>query len=327
MANAARISIAMAVYNGDRFISEQLESFVRQTRLPDELVVSDNASTDRTVEIVREFAAHAPFPVRLFINDRNLGVGKNFERAISECTGDIIFLSDCDDVWYLEKLSVMERVLEEKLQTGVAICDADIVDQHLQPLGQRMWRAQGFILRGRAQERMAEGKAFTPSLPALGNCLAFRAKFKSLVLPFPEDQVFSYGWHDYFIAWTIICSGAAGVALVPEPLIAYRKHDANMSGSARLSLRSRLRQHWQSRSQRVLAALPSVIERIEHAPVSGLLNPVIRRYAVCHWRARCGLPSCRLARIPLVMRELATLRYHRFSSGFCTAAKDLLLVR
>lgn len=63
----------MAVYNGERFIREQLDSFVRQTRLPDELVVSDNASTDRTVEIVREFAARAPFPVRLFINDSKEG--------------------------------------------------------------------------------------------------------------------------------------------------------------------------------------------------------------------------------------------------------------
>jgi len=107
VSTGSKISIAMAVYNGDRFIGEQLESFVRQTRLPDELVVSDNASTDRTVEIVRDFARRAPFKVRLVINDRNLGAAKNFERAITECTGDVIFLSDCDDVWYLNKVSVM----------------------------------------------------------------------------------------------------------------------------------------------------------------------------------------------------------------------------
>ena len=76
----------MAVYNGERFIGEQFESFVRQTRLPDELVVSDNASTDRTVEIVRDFAARAPFPVWLFINDSNIGVTKNFERVLTEYT-------------------------------------------------------------------------------------------------------------------------------------------------------------------------------------------------------------------------------------------------
>lgn len=87
----------MAVYNGERFIREQLDSFLRQTRRPHELVVSDNASSDRTVEIVREFAGRSPFPVRLFINERNIGVTKNFERAIREPSGDIIFLSDCDD--------------------------------------------------------------------------------------------------------------------------------------------------------------------------------------------------------------------------------------
>src|ERR1700674_5995011 len=104
----------MAVYNGERFIQEQLESYVRQTRVPDELVISDNCSTDNTVGLVHKFAAHAKFPVRLFINDCNLGVTKNFERAISECTGDIIFLSDCDDVWYPEKVSTMETLLQQR---------------------------------------------------------------------------------------------------------------------------------------------------------------------------------------------------------------------
>ena len=111
-ASGARISIAMTTYNSERFVAEQLESFVRQERLPDELVVSDDASVDSTVEVVRGFAARAPFPVRLFVNQQHLGLTKNFERAIAESTGDIIFLSDADDSWYPHKILVMERALE-----------------------------------------------------------------------------------------------------------------------------------------------------------------------------------------------------------------------
>ncbi len=114
----------MAVYNGERFISEQLESFVQQTRLPDELIVSDNVSTDRTAAIVRDFTARAPFPVKLFVNDENLGVGRNFDRAMRECTGDLIFLSDSDDVWYPDKLRLMEQALEQSPQAGLAACAA-----------------------------------------------------------------------------------------------------------------------------------------------------------------------------------------------------------
>src|ERR1022692_1712085 len=92
----SHISLAMAVYNGERFIGEQLESLARQERLPDELVISDDGSSDRTVEIVRDFAARVPFPVRLLIHDQNVGCTKNYERAIRECSGEVIFLCDCD---------------------------------------------------------------------------------------------------------------------------------------------------------------------------------------------------------------------------------------
>src|ERR1700751_1590888 len=97
-----RVSIALAVYNGERFIAEQLESLANQTRLPDELIVSDDASTDQTVELIREFAARASFPVRLLLNDENVGCTRNFDRALRECNGDIIFLCDHDDVWYAD---------------------------------------------------------------------------------------------------------------------------------------------------------------------------------------------------------------------------------
>jgi len=101
------LSIALATYNGERYIGEQLDSILRQTRLPDELVVFDDASVDATQAIVLDFARHAPFPVRFQVNSVRLGSTRNFEMAIRACGGDIIFLCDQDDVWYPDKIALI----------------------------------------------------------------------------------------------------------------------------------------------------------------------------------------------------------------------------
>src|SRR4030095_14430308 len=93
MSDPLFVSIALCSYNGERYLQEQLDSIAGQSRLPDELVVCDDRSLDETAEIIRAFASKVPFPVRLTINERNLGSTKNFEKAISLCRGDIILLS------------------------------------------------------------------------------------------------------------------------------------------------------------------------------------------------------------------------------------------
>lgn len=94
---ATTISTAMCTYNGEKYLREQLESIARQTLLPNELVVCDDCSSDETVEIIQDFSRNAPFSVRLMINENNLGFAKNFEKAITLCSGEIIVLSDQDD--------------------------------------------------------------------------------------------------------------------------------------------------------------------------------------------------------------------------------------
>jgi glycosyltransferase involved in cell wall biosynthesis len=322
-----RISIAMAVYNGERFVSEQLDSFARQTRLPDELVVSDDASTDRSVEIVREFAAHAPFPVRLLANKQNAGPNGNFDRAIDACAGDVIFLSDWDDVQYPDKLLLVEKALRESPRAGVAICNADLVDEDLKPLGRTLWEAHGFFPSRCLQELMSEGTEFTSSLTTNGCCLAFRGELKRLVLPLPGGDPRPI-LHDGFIAWTIILSGAGGVALVDKPLLAYRQHNAQVSGAGGNTY-SRLGR-WRARLARAKERphFGPLIERLESpAAIQCSRNQEIRKSALCHWRARWNLPEYRIARVSPVLQELFTRRYQRFSHGFAAAAKDLLFVR
>ena len=132
-----RLSIAMCTYNGARFLSEQLESIAVQTRLPDELIVCDDRSTDGSVEIIRNFALHAPFEIRLEINTNNLGSTKNFEKAIGLCKGEIIALADQDDVFAVvlfemdcnRLLPTGRNVLSDVIGTDGQLAVAP-VDQH-----------------------------------------------------------------------------------------------------------------------------------------------------------------------------------------------------
>jgi len=328
MSGSARISVALAVHNGERFIREQLDSFARQTRLPDELIVSDNASTDHTAEVVRKFAARAPFEVRLSINECNLGVAKNFERAINACSGDLIFLSDCDDVWYANKIDVMAYTLQRLPIAAVAVCDADMVDQKLQRLGPTLWGASHFTPSRRFQRNLVAGKGFRRNVPVSANCMAFRGRFKSLVLPLPDD------FCGKFITSTIVYSGAGGVALLSESLLAYRQHPDQVTRRAGIALWPPVRRYradvrlprFAARKERPLKALRPIMERLELLNDSSYPNQGIRTAALRHWRARCYLPKKRIIRLPVVLIELLSLRYHRFSSGFLTALKDLLCV-
>jgi len=128
------VSIALCTYNGERFLQEQLDSLAAQTRLPDEVVVGDDGSSDRTLEILERWAEKVPFPVRIQKNVQNLGFARNFEQTMLRCKGEILFLCDQDDIWFPEKLETMCRVFEEKPEVGVVYCGAAIVDEAGKPV-------------------------------------------------------------------------------------------------------------------------------------------------------------------------------------------------
>src|SRR4051812_17962871 len=97
------VSVAMATYNGARYVAEQLDSILQQTYSLIEIVVVDDGSKDETVEIIKEYQAQHPC-IRLYQNEINIGVNKTFEKAISYCSGEYIALSDQDDIWMPEKV-------------------------------------------------------------------------------------------------------------------------------------------------------------------------------------------------------------------------------
>lgn len=130
------VAVAVALYNGERFIEEQLESLRKQTRTPDRVVLCDDGSKDRTVEIVREYINKYGLQDswRLEINPQNLGYIKNFYRAMSLCEADVIFLSDQDDIWAQDKIEKMMQVMEDRNEIKLLSCKGGIVDGEGKPI-------------------------------------------------------------------------------------------------------------------------------------------------------------------------------------------------
>src|SRR5690242_12648567 len=179
-----RISVAMCTYNGAEFLPAQLESIAQQTRPPDEIIVCDDASTDETRAVLESFARLSSIPVSLYFSDENAGSVKTFERAIGLCSGDVIALSDQDDVWRADKLQFIEQSFISNPAAGVVFSDAEIVDKYLSAAGKRMWDEVGFdahkqklIRSGRSLEVLVYGWTVT------GATMAFRSDFAKLALP------------------------------------------------------------------------------------------------------------------------------------------------
>jgi len=215
-----RISVAMATYNGAIYLQEQLDSFLQQTRQPDELVVCDDGSTDDTLQILEAFQQQAPFSVQIYRNDHNLGYIKTFEKTLSRCSGDIIFLSDQDDVWHSNKIKAMtEFMVDGGYHLGIN--DQVLVDSNLTPLGGTM------LLNTRAM-------GLSDSWFVSGCCTAITSKFRDLALPFPEVIQAHDSWlHRLASAWD--CRG-----VLNEPLQDYRRHGSNASQAASLDRRRRI---------------------------------------------------------------------------------------
>jgi glycosyltransferase involved in cell wall biosynthesis len=323
---SARFSVAMCTYNGARFVSEQLASVAAQTRPPDELIVCDDCSTDGTREAIEEFAARAPFPVRLHVNERNLGSTRNFGHAVALCSGDLIALSDQDDVWNPEKLARLEARFAARPEVGFIFTDAELVDENLRSTGRRLWESvrfgpqeQRLVRRGRALDLLLPGWHVT------GATMAFRAGFKKLVLEIPDDLALI---HDGWIA--LMVSAVAEADFIEEPLIKYRQHSLQQIGAAE---KPREEQGVAAATRRVntydelIRTAGRARERLSAWDDAAATRVALRRLdeRLTHLRARAGLPAGKLRRVPYVLRELLTLRYHRYSKGVRSAAKDLLV--
>lgn len=273
-----KVSIALCTYNGRTFLPQQLNSFLEQTRLPDELVVCDDGSADGTLELLQSFAQTAPFPVRIKVNTPNLGAVNNFAQALSLCTGELIFLSDQDDCWLPQKIQAYLDYFATHPTCLLLFTDAALIDAQGQTLPESLWASLGFtpaIQQEWHQPSSAVRHLVNGRNRVTGATVALRAPLIRLALPFPADLRAHGWWHDGWLA--LVAALGNGLHLLPTVHTQYRLHQAQQVGVG-AGLASPPRQHYLDRTRFHLNSILAVPRWLQHLPPSAGNNLSLKIY-------------------------------------------------
>lgn len=218
-------SVALCTYNGEKYIREQIDSILEQSLKVDEIVVCDDGSTDKTLSILAEFENKFPDIFKIHINEKNLRSVKNFEKTISLCTGEIIFLSDQDDVWENDKVKIFSDFFEDNQNVDVVCSNGFIIDENsLQQNLYTVWDVPRFLSENKKEINYFKIFATIGNF-ATGASMAIRKSFINQVLPFPTVQGLH---HDEWIA--LVSSEKKKFAFINEKLFSYRIHSEQQVG-------------------------------------------------------------------------------------------------
>jgi len=208
------ISVCMATYNGEKFLYNQLKSILSQLSSDDEVVISDDGSKDSTLNIIKTFDDPR---IKIFVNKGKHGVVFNFENALKRASGDIVFLSDQDDVWVDNKVAVMSAVLND---VDLVIHNSLIMD------------GKGNISNVDFYSIRYSKSGYWKNLyknTFVGSCMAFRREVLQYALPFPKHIL----WHDMWIG--LIVEKRGKTKFIDNKLLYYRRHGNNASATAEKS--------------------------------------------------------------------------------------------
>ena len=212
----AEISIAMATYNGEKYLLEQLQSFSKQSVLPTELVIYDDCSTDKTCEIIEEFSKSVPFEVKLIKGEKNIGgsvrdgYGLSFSKAAENCIGDYIFFSDQDDVWFPNKIEKHLEIYKQNPNISFITSRPYNVDENLNELPNKTTNPFQDMLTQKF---------------VMGCCSSGKKDFFKLMLPI--ESGISHDW------WATVCAVSINQFYeTDEELQYYRYHQNQTSGVA-----------------------------------------------------------------------------------------------
>lgn len=216
------VSVCIATYNGEKYIYKQLKSILDQLDISDEIVISDNGSSDRTIEIIKSFNDNRINILYLnkkiykysIYNKNHYNISKNFENAILKSTGKYIFLADQDDIWKPNKKSI---VLSYLADYSLVMHDCILIDQD-----NKLQNDSFFKL-------INTQKGFFKNIinPTYHGCsMAFNAELKSIILPFPKHVIM----HDAWIG--LLNEALRNVKFIDDKLILYRKTSSSSSGDS-----------------------------------------------------------------------------------------------
>lgn len=210
------VSIAMATFNGEKYLSQQLDSIIQQTYRPIEVVIVDDESSDRTIEIIQSYIERYSF-ISLHQNPQNIGVVATFNQAISLCKGEFVALSDQDDVWFDNKVEVLVSNIGDN---WLIHSDALITDSNLQVIANSHFKFSN-------KPNNLEFSDYLISNNVTGCCAMFSRKLLDLAMPIPQG----FYIHDHYFA--IMAAFYNKITFYANDLIYYRQHDNSTIGAIR----------------------------------------------------------------------------------------------
>lgn len=313
-----KISVVICTYNGSKYIQQQLNSIIKQSRTVDEIIVGDDASTDNTLEIVRNLLAKSKIPYFILEHKENVGVTKNFIECMKKCSGDIIITSDQDDIWYDNKVSTIINSME-KSESVLVFSDADLVDGTGARLGVSLWETLSVDkneIEKNYFDKILKGNIVT------GATMAFRTFMIHQIEDVPDGHL-----HDEWIALNAIRFG--NITPIESPLIAYRQHDNNVVGAKKESLIKKIKNY--------LSSFEDVHEnrnkkyKFYHTFYESAKEELTQenyfkiKECTLFWADARKLDEIgRIKGINIILKNLKNGRYSKYYNGFRGAVKDLI---
>lgn len=327
-----RVSVALCTHNGAPHVEEQLRSILTQRPAPAEVIIGDDASTDRTVQVVertlvqlREAEGGLKTHVEIVRRETALGVSANFAATMAACSSDLIALSDQDDVWHAGKLAALVKLFNDDPRLLLAHSDAQLVAADGAALGLTLLDA----LEATPRERSgllsgAPGDAFAVLLRrnlVTGATAMVRRNVLDDAAPFPDHWI-----HDEWLA--VVAAAMGTVRLLPAPLIDYRQHGSNQIGARKPTMSDRwssLREPRGERALRLSRRALELVDRLEQLGAAGRVTVELIEAARAkrdHELARANLPRWQPARLPAIAIAAARGRYARYSRGAIDIMRD-----
>lgn len=227
-----KLSVAICTFNGEMFIKKQLDSILNQSCEVQEIIICDDGSNDNTRNILLDYKERFPNKIKLDFNTSSFGTIKNFEKAISLTTGDLIFLSDQDDIWLNEKVSIVREFFSLNVKCKLLFTNGELINENEQPLGSTLWEKWDFnseIKKKWLNNEDAFKDLVNNKNKITGATVCFHKSLKNFIFPF----ILPYGyWHDAWLG--LHASANNGLYFIDKSLIKYRIHQSQQVGVSRV---------------------------------------------------------------------------------------------
>lgn len=219
------VSIVLATYNGAIYIEKQLESYFSQTVLANEIVIYDDGSTDDTVSIIEKYKDKYPEVIKFSVNNSNIGTKKTIEKAILDAQGDIIFLSDQDDIWLPDKIEKIVRKFNDDPECWGVFSNTKFIDINGKELEGTFWDRVGFFKSDRETSIDLCEYILRYGNIACGTSLAIRKISLNYITPF---RLMDTIWHDEWIC--LVLASMNRLTFIDDTLLLYRLHNSQQVG-------------------------------------------------------------------------------------------------